>query len=165
MFAVNTGNKSWTQTFFLKLFGQFRDIPAKSRDIPPKKFGFSGFRGTYRTFWPPPHSRGRPPPHPKISGPKSLGLGSFFLPDLSSRLKFSSKIETNEILKRDWKFQGSHPPNLYFVGNSQGEDWKFGGAPKERRRRLAEKRLSKRVLLESPFLLCPLRILRTFQVL
>ena len=33
---------------------------------------------------------------------------------------------------------------------------KYGGAPKERRRRRAEKRLSKRVFLESPFLLCPL---------
>ena len=31
-------------------------------------------------------------------------------------------------------------------------------APKERRRRRAEKRSSKRVFLESPFLLCPLRV-------
>ena len=42
----------------------------------------------------------------------------------------------------------------------------YGGAPKERRRRRAEKRLSKRVFLESPFLLCPLKVFkRTFQVL
>ena len=40
----------------------------------------------------------------------------------------------------------------------------WGGAPKERRRRRAEKRLSKRVFLESPFLLCPLKVFRTFQV-
>ena len=32
-------------------------------------------------FLAPTRSRGRPPPHPKISGPKSLGLGSFFLPE------------------------------------------------------------------------------------
>ena len=32
-------------------------------------------------FLAPTRSRGRPPPHQKISGPKSLGLGSFFLPD------------------------------------------------------------------------------------
>ena len=38
------------------------------------------------------------------------------------------------------------------------------GAPKERRRGRAEKRLSKRVFLESPFLLCSLKVLRTFQV-
>ena len=36
-------------------------------------------------------------------------------------------------------------------------------APKERRRRRAEKRLSKRVFLESPFLLCPLKFFRCFK--
>ena len=30
---------------------------------------------------PPTPSHGRPPPHPKISGPKSLDLGSFFFPE------------------------------------------------------------------------------------
>ena len=39
-------------------------IPWVSRDIP--------------NFLAPTLSRGRPPPHQKISGPKSLGLGSFF---------------------------------------------------------------------------------------
>ena len=38
-----------------------------------------------------------------------------------------------------------------------------GGAPKERRRHRAEKRLSKRVFLESPFLLCPLKVFKIFQ--
>ena len=36
----------------------------------------------------------------------------------------------------------------------------FGDAPKERRRRRAEKQLSKRVFLDSPFLLCPLKVFR-----
>ena len=40
----------------------------------------------------------------------------------------------------------------------------YGGAPKERRRGRAEERLSKRVFLESQFLLCPLKVFRTFQV-
>ena len=40
----------------------------------------------------------------------------------------------------------------------------FSFGPKERRRRRAEKRLSKRVFLESPFLLCSLMVFRTFQV-
>ena len=67
---------------FLKLFGRPRDIPAKSRDIPPKKFDFPGFEGRMiSNFLAPTRSRGRPLPHWKISGPKSLGLGSFFLPD------------------------------------------------------------------------------------
>ena len=35
---------------------------------------------------------------------------------------------------------------------------KYQGAPKERRRGRAEKRLSKRVFLESPFLLCTLKV-------
>ena len=68
-----------TNFFFLKLFGHLWDIPPKSRDIPPKKFGFPGFEGHTELLAPTP-SRGRPPPHPRISGPKSLGLGSFFLP-------------------------------------------------------------------------------------
>ena len=34
----------------------------------------------------------------------------------------------------------------------------YQSAPRERRRRRAEKRLSKRVFLESPFLLCPLKV-------
>ena len=52
------------------------------------------------------------------------------------------------------------------VGEGLGKDW--GGLgfyasnmqvrPKERRRLRAEKRLSKRVFLESPFLLCPLKV-------
>ena len=40
----------------------------------------------------------------------------------------------------------------------------FGGAPKERRGGRAEKRLSKRVFLERPFLLCSLKVFRIFQV-
>ena len=69
--------------FFLKLFGHRRDIRAKSRDIPPKKFGFPGFLSKDKpNFLAPTPSRGRPPPHPKISGLESLDLGSFFFPDL-----------------------------------------------------------------------------------
>ena len=45
-------------------------IPWVSRDIP--------------NFLAPTPSRGRPPPHQKISGLKSLGLGSFFVPDRSA---------------------------------------------------------------------------------
>ena len=43
-------------------------------------------------------------------------------------------------------------------------DSSSGGAPKERQRGRAEKRLSKRVFLESPLLLCPLKVFRTFRV-
>ena len=47
----------------------------------PGKFFFPGVQGTYRSFLPPTPSRGRPPPHRKMSGPKSLSLWSFFLPE------------------------------------------------------------------------------------
>ena len=39
-----------------------------------------------------------------------------------------------------------------------------GGAPKEQWKGRAEKRLSKRVFLESPFLLCSLKVFITFHV-
>ena len=42
--------------------------------------------------------------------------------------------------------------------------YSYQGVPKERRRGREEKRLSKRVFLESPFLLCSLKVFRTFQV-
>ena len=52
--------------FFLNLFGRFREIPAKSRDIPPKKFDSLGFEGT---FGPPPlHVED---PHPTRKYPDS----------------------------------------------------------------------------------------------
>ena len=50
----NNRERKMNKLVFLKLFGHLRDIPTKSRDIPPKKFGNPGFRGTYRTFRPPP---------------------------------------------------------------------------------------------------------------
>ena len=65
--------------FFSNFFfcGHPWDIPAESRDIPPKKFDFPGFEGIPNFLAPTP-SCGRPLPHRKISGLKSLGLGSFF---------------------------------------------------------------------------------------
>ena len=48
-------------------------------------------------------------------------------------------------------------------GMSQKNPDSTGGVPKEWRRRCAEKRLSKRVFLESPFLLCPLKVFRCFK--
>ena len=77
---LNLGAKNWTQTFFLKLFGRFRDIPAKSRDIPPKKFDSLGFEGHTELFGPHPFTWKSPTP-PENIRLKSLGLGSFFVPE------------------------------------------------------------------------------------
>ena len=63
--------------FSLKCFEHLRDIPAKILGCPAQKFGFPAWVFRDIPFRPTP-SHGRPPPHPKISGPKSLRLGSFF---------------------------------------------------------------------------------------
>ena len=51
---------------FLKLFGRFRDIPAKSRDIPPKKFDSLGFEGHTELFGPHPFTWKAPTPPENI---------------------------------------------------------------------------------------------------
>ena len=80
MSVLFRGRELNTNLFFLKLFGHPRDIPAKSRDIPPKKFGFPGFEGHTELFGPHPFTWKTPTP-PEDIRTKSLGLGSFFFPD------------------------------------------------------------------------------------
>ena len=55
-----------------------------------------------------------------------------------------------------WGFSGpaENCENVRFLFSFQ----MFWGAPKERRRRHVEKRFSKRMFLESPFLLCPFKV-------
>ena len=74
---------SMNTNFFLKLFGGGggagpRISQQKSWDIPPKSSVSLGFEPS---FLAPTPSRARPPPHAKISGAKSLGLGPFLLPE------------------------------------------------------------------------------------
>ena len=80
-----------TNLFFSFFFGHSRDILAKSRDIPPKSLVSLCFSRDIPNFLAPTHACGRPPPHRKVSGPKSLGLASLsFLdlrPQIWSRLK------------------------------------------------------------------------------
>ena len=68
-----------TNFFFLKLFGHLRDIPAKSRDIPLKKFGFPGFEGHTERFGPHPFTWKTPTPPEDIRTQK-FGFGFLFLP-------------------------------------------------------------------------------------
>ena len=73
------GTKNWTEIFasnFLGTSGISRQNPGISR----QKVCLPGFRGTYRTFWPPPlHVED---PHPHIRTQK-FGYVLFFLPDQS----------------------------------------------------------------------------------
>ena len=65
--------------------------PAKIPGYPAKKVWFPWVKDT-PNFLPPTPFRGRPQPHPKISGPKSLGLGSFFFPG-STRVRAECTLE------------------------------------------------------------------------
>ena len=63
------GAKNWTQTFFSQTFRALPGYPGKFPGYPAKKVWFPGFRGTYRTFWPPPlHVED---PHPTREYPDS----------------------------------------------------------------------------------------------
>ena len=58
-------------------FLTFREPPRISQPksgISRQNVCFPWFRGTCRSIWTPPHSRGRPPPHRKISKLKILSL-------------------------------------------------------------------------------------------
>ena len=69
------------ETFFSQTFRALPGYPAKSRDIPPKKFDSLGFEGHTELFGPHPFTQKTPTPPEDISGLKSLGLGSFFVPE------------------------------------------------------------------------------------
>ena len=72
------GAKNETLTFFVKLFGHSRDIPAKSQDIPPKKkFDFPGFEGHIELVGPHPFTWKTPTPPENIQTQK-LGFVLLF---------------------------------------------------------------------------------------
>ena len=58
-------------------------------------------------FLAPTQARGRPPPHRKISGPKSLGLGSFFVPENC----FQNVSQKFKRIRRFLKFVYRRPPD------------------------------------------------------
>ena len=73
-FALH-GLRAFEQTF---LFSQtFRALPAKSREIPPKEFGFPGFEGHTDLFGPHPFTWKTPTPRENIRTQK-FGSGFFF---------------------------------------------------------------------------------------
>ena len=65
-----------TNLFFLNFSGRPQDIP-QNPGIPCEKVWFHWASKDISDFLAPTPSRERPPPHLKISGPESLGLGSF----------------------------------------------------------------------------------------
>ena len=77
------GNRNWTQTSFFSNFSGASGISRQNPGISRPKSLISLVSRDVSNFLAPTRSRGRPLPYWKISGPKSLGLGSFFLPDFS----------------------------------------------------------------------------------
>ena len=67
--------------FFLKFFGRPRDIPPQNPGMSRQKVCFSWVSRDIPNFLAPTPSRGRSPPHPKISGTKKFGFGFLFLPE------------------------------------------------------------------------------------
>ena len=68
--------------FFFSNFSGTPGIPRQNPGISRQKSLISLVSRGIPNFLAPTPSRGRPLPHRKISGLKSLGLGSFFVPDL-----------------------------------------------------------------------------------
>ena len=89
----NLGKGNWTQIFLLKLFGRPWDIPAKSRDILPKKFDFPGFEGRIELFGPHPFTWKTPTPLENIRT-KKFGFG-FLFPPWKSTLQGSVRENTH----------------------------------------------------------------------
>ena len=75
------GNENWTQTFFFSNFSGASGISRQNPGISRQKNLISLISRDIPNFSAPTPSRERPPPHRKISGPKSLGLASFFFPE------------------------------------------------------------------------------------
>ena len=80
--SQNRGQKLNTNFFFSNFSGTV-GISRQNHGISHPKSLISLVSRDIPNFSAPTRARGRPPPHRKISRPKSLGLGSFFFPDRS----------------------------------------------------------------------------------
>ena len=83
--------QKWTQTFFLRLFGRPQDIPAKSRDIPPKSLVSLGSEGHTELLAPHPFTWKTPTP------PESIRTKQF---GLNGPENFSALLSTLSILNK-----------------------------------------------------------------
>ena len=105
---TSLGAKNWTRTFFSQTSRAPPGYPGKVPGYPAKKVWFPWFRGTYRTFWPPPLEVEDPHPNRQYPDPKfCLGLGSFFFPDsLEASKRPGKRKRTNrENLEKSGKYR------------------------------------------------------------
>ena len=75
------GHKSLVYCFFVSNFLGIPGISLRKSGISRQKVWFPWVSKDIPNFLVPTPSRGKTPPYPKISGPRSLGLGSFLSPE------------------------------------------------------------------------------------
>ena len=86
------GAKNWTQTLFFSNFSGTAGISQQNPGISRQKSLISLVSRDIPNFLAPAPSCGRPLPHWKISGLKSLGLGSFSVADFAARARTGKRI-------------------------------------------------------------------------
>ena len=98
---------------FSQTFRASPEYPAQNPRISRRKVWFPWVSKDISNILAPTPSRGRPPPHRKISGPKSLGLGSFFF--------------CLNCCDMSWRFLFHPPPAIPFVLSNSTSDCTFQG--------------------------------------
>ena len=99
--AVSCGflrERELNPNFFFSNFSGTPGISRQNPGISRQKSLISLVSKGIPNFLAPTPSRGRPLPHRKISGLKSLGLCSFFVPDSCENLRFPAQICDSQIL-------------------------------------------------------------------
>ena len=120
-------------------FSNFSGTSGISRQNPgishPKSLISPGFEGHTELFGPHPFTWKDPQPHRRISGPESLGLGSFFFSDSRQITCFASQFPHAllwrcsycfgcSVLLRAARFCSSY---RYFPSDHLSDFWEFGG--------------------------------------
>ena len=100
-------DRAWTQTFFSQTFGRPLRYPAKITGYPTTTFVFPGFRIAGHTDFFGPHRFAWKTPTPPEAINCEIALRAW---NFQARWKSSSKQPTKP---------------LFFVGNSEGQDWTF----------------------------------------
>ena len=125
---VGVRGRELNTTFFSQTFRARSGYPAKILGISRQKVCFPWFSKDIPNFLAPTAWRGRPPPHPKIFGPKSLGLGSFFLHEESLLVSFNQAMQDkNERISWQRKGAAKRHPNYVdkFDTPRQPHPWKY----------------------------------------
>ena len=106
------GQKLNPNIFFSNFSGAFGGISRQNPGISRQKSLIPWVSRDIPNFLAPTPSRGRPPPHQKISGLKSLGLGSFSAPEFKSRENCWKNFPPNREMLQILRFRAPGKANL-----------------------------------------------------